>query len=65
MSYAIAFLAGVISAFAGIWLFVRWADAVETVEHRRKVLRDLISHVVVTTGRPRATVAVLPAWDRS
>jgi len=37
MSYAIAFLAGVISAFAGIWLFVRWADAVETAEHRSKV----------------------------
>lgn len=37
MSYAIAFLAGAISAFAGIWLFVRWADAVETAEHGRKV----------------------------
>jgi len=41
MSYAIAFLAGVISAFAGIWLFVRWADAVETAEHRRKVEHNL------------------------
>lgn len=33
------------------------------VEHRREVLRSLIAAVVVTTGRPRATVTVRSTWD--
>jgi len=35
------------------------------VEHRRELLRQLVDRVVVTTGRPRATVVVLSTWDRS
>lgn len=33
------------------------------VEHRREVLRSLIGRVRVTTGRPRAQVAIEPVWD--
>lgn len=33
------------------------------VEHRREVLRRLISRVVVWTGRPRAVVEVTPTWE--
>ena len=40
MSYAIGFLSGVSFAFAGIWLTMRWDDAVRTEEHRLKVERN-------------------------
>lgn len=33
------------------------------VEHRRGTLRDVIKHVLVTPGRPRSKVRVVPAWD--
>lgn len=33
------------------------------VEHRREVLRSLVARVVVTTGRPLATVDIEPTWE--
>ena len=42
-------------------LLALWPDL--PVAGRREVLRRLIDRVVVTTGRPRATVAVVPSWD--
>lgn len=35
------------------------------VEHRREVLRSLVARVDVLTGRPRASVDVVPTWVRS
>lgn len=35
------------------------------VEHRREVLRSIVSGVWVTTGRPRAVVEVRKAWEES
>lgn len=37
MSYLIGFVSGMTFAFAGLWLTLRWEDAVRTEEHRRKV----------------------------
>lgn len=34
------------------------------VEHRREALRRLVSHLEVRTGRPRAVVRVVPAWEQ-
>jgi site-specific DNA recombinase len=44
-------------------LLEEWDDL--PVPARREVLRDLVARVRVWTGRPRATVVVEPAWDRS
>lgn len=40
----------------GVW-------ATSPVELRRKLLRGLVSRVVVTSGRPRSEVRVVPAWE--
>jgi len=42
-------------------LLARWDLA--PVEVRRAMLRRLIDRIVVTPGRPRGTVAIVPAWE--
>jgi DNA invertase Pin-like site-specific DNA recombinase len=43
-------------------LLAGWVEL--PVEQRRAALRGLIRHVVVTAGRPRATLRVVPVWVR-
>lgn len=42
-------------------LLEEWDE--KPVEHRREALRRLLRYLDVTTGRPRATVRVVPTWE--